>query len=76
MITDTGYVLIRNGVEIARHPHRVTCAVEAIERRLATRSPAGVDLHAGVEIRATGIKEAPHGTRPSGAKGCDREVRR
>lgn len=69
MITDKGFVLLRDGVEIARHPHRLQCSIEAIERKLATQSPAGVDLAVGVEIRPIGIEKAPPGTRPGGAIG-------
>ncbi|RFC65032.1 hypothetical protein DYI37_03975 [Fulvimarina endophytica] len=45
------FVLIRDGVEIARHPHRITCVMEAIDRKLAVRNPNGTALVEGVEIR-------------------------
>ena len=45
------YALIQDGVEIARHPYRITCVVEALDRKLAVKHPRGIDLVDGVEIK-------------------------
>ena len=51
MIGRTGFVLADRGVEIARHPHRVTCVVEAVEKKLAVHVAGhGTVLKDGVTI--------------------------
>lgn len=50
MIDPVDHVLLQDGVELARHRHRVTCAVEAVDRGLAVSDRQGIHLVNGVTI--------------------------